>query len=121
VVKSVGKEAITHFQRLARLGAMSLVRLKLETGRTHQIRVHMAHIGFSLLGDPLYGRQLPRLVDLEDDAMKLITHFPRQALHAEQLSLRHPRSGEICTWQSPWPDDLAELVHALGGRLHDPS
>jgi 23S rRNA pseudouridine1911/1915/1917 synthase len=121
VVKSGGKEAITHFQRLARLGAMSLVRLKLETGRTHQIRVHMAHIGFSLLGDPLYGRQLPRLVDLEDDAMKLITHFPRQALHAEQLSLRHPRSGEICTWQSPWPDDLAELVHALGGRLHDPS
>ncbi|MCR6651079.1 MAG: 23S rRNA pseudouridine(1911/1915/1917) synthase RluD [Cellvibrionaceae bacterium] len=121
VVKSGGKEAITHFHRLARLGPMSLVRLKLETGRTHQIRVHMAHLGFSLLGDPLYGRQLPRLVDLDDEAMELIVNFPRQALHAEQLSLQHPRSGETCTWQSPWPDDFAELVRALGGRVHDPS
>lgn len=121
VVKSGGKEAITHFHRLARLGPMSLVRLKLETGRTHQIRVHMAHLGFSLLGDPLYGRQLPRLVDVDDEAMELIVNFPRQALHAEQLSLQHPRSGETCTWQSPWPDDFAELVRALGGRVHDPS
>lgn len=121
VVKSGGKEAITHFHRLARLGPMSLVRLKLETGRTHQIRVHMAHLGFSLLGDPLYGRQLPRLVDVDDEAMELIVNFPRQALHAEQLSLQHPRSGETCTWQSPWPNDFAELVRALGGRVHDPS
>lgn len=115
VLKSGGKEAITHFKRLARLGAMSLVRLNLETGRTHQIRVHMAHLGFPLLGDPLYGRRLPRLIDLDDDVSELVAHFPRQALHAERLSLVHPRTGEACTWQSPWPDDFAELVEALGG------
>lgn len=115
VLKSGGKEAITHFKRLARLGAMSLVRLNLETGRTHQIRVHMAHLGFPLLGDPLYGRRLPRLIDLDDDVSELVAHFPRQALHAERLSLVHPRTGETCTWQSPWPDDFAELVEALGG------
>jgi 23S rRNA pseudouridine1911/1915/1917 synthase len=119
VVKSGGKEAITHFQRLARLGPMSLVRLKLETGRTHQIRVHMAHLGFPLLGDPLYGRQLPRLVDVDEETAQLIAHFPRQALHAEQLSLQHPRTAETCTWQSPWPEDLAGLVRALGGRVND--
>lgn len=115
VLKSGGKEAVTHFKRLARLGAMSLVRLNLETGRTHQIRVHMAHLGFPLLGDPLYGRRLPRLIDLDDDVSELVAHFPRQALHAERLSLVHPRTGETCTWQSPWPDDFAGLVEALGG------
>ena len=121
VVKSGGKEAITHYHRLARLGPMSLVRLKLETGRTHQIRVHMAHIGFPLLGDPLYGRQLPlpRWIDLDEATEELICNFPRQALHAEQLSLQHPRTGETCTWQSPWPEDFADLVRALGGRVHD--
>jgi 23S rRNA pseudouridine1911/1915/1917 synthase len=121
VLKSGGKEAITHFKRLARLGAMSLVRLNLETGRTHQIRVHMAHLGFPLLGDPLYGRRLPRLIDLDEEAAELVAHFPRQALHAERLSLVHPRTGETCTWQSPWPDDFAGLVQALGGPVHDPS
>ena len=121
VVKSGGKEAVTHFKRLARLGAMSLVRLNLETGRTHQIRVHMAHLGFPLLGDPLYGRRLHGLIDLDDDAAELVAQFPRQALHAERLSLVHPRTGETCTWQSPWPDDFAGLVEALGGPVHDPS
>lgn len=121
VVKPGGKEAITHFKRLARLGAMSLVRLNLETGRTHQIRVHMAHLGFPLLGDPLYGRRLHGVIDLEEDAAELAMHFPRQALHAEKLSLVHPRTGETCTWQSRWPDDFAELVQALGGPVHDPS
>lgn len=121
VVKSGGKEAITHFKRLARLGPMSLVRLNLETGRTHQIRVHMAHLGFPLLGDPLYGRRLPRLIDVDDEAAELIGQFPRQALHAERLALVHPRSGETCTWRSPWPEDFAELVQALGGPIHDPS
>src|SRR5690606_34977534 len=71
VVKQGGKEAITHFHRLARLGPLSLVRLKLETGRTHQIRVHMAHLGFPLLGDPLYGRRLRRMVDISEEATTL--------------------------------------------------
>jgi 23S rRNA pseudouridine1911/1915/1917 synthase len=119
VVKSGGKEGITHFKRLARLGPMSLVRLNLETGRTHQIRVHMAHLGFPLLGDPLYGRRLPKLIDVPEDTADLIGHFARQALHAERLSLVHPCSGETCVWQSPWPEDFAGLVQALGGRAHD--
>ena len=119
VVKSGGKEAITHFKRLARLGPMSLVRLNLETGRTHQIRVHMAHLGFPLLGDPLYGRRLPRLIDVTADTADLIGRFSRQALHAERLSLVHPCTGETCVWQSPWPEDFARLVQALGGRAYD--
>lgn len=119
VVKSGGKEAITHFKRLARLGPMSLVRLHLETGRTHQIRVHMAHLNFPLLGDPLYGRRLPRCLDVAEDTANVIAQFPRQALHAERLSLVHPRTGETCAWHSPWPGDLAELVEVLGGPVHD--
>lgn len=119
VVKQNGKEAVTHFQRLTRLGPMSLVRMKLETGRTHQIRVHMAHLGFPLLGDPLYGKKLGRCVDLSDAATRIVNEFPRQALHAEKLSLVHPRTGEICVWESPWPEDFAMLVDALGGPAHD--
>src|SRR5690606_4284281 len=118
VVKQGGTEAITHFHRLARLGPLSLVRLKLETGRTHQIRVHMAHLGFPLLGDPLYGRRLRRMVDISEEATALASSFSRQALHAEQLSLIHPRTGEACTWQSPWPDDFANLVETLRGAGH---
>lgn len=115
VVKQGGKEAVTHFQRLARLGPMSLARLQLETGRTHQIRVHMAHLGFPLVGDPLYGKKLGRCVDLVEEVVQLVGEFPRQALHAEKLALIHPRSGEPCNWQVPWPEDFAALVQALGG------
>jgi 23S rRNA pseudouridine1911/1915/1917 synthase len=121
VVKQGGKEALTHFHRMARLGPMSLVRLKLETGRTHQIRVHMAHLGFPLLGDPLYGKKLGRCVDLDDEVIQIINEFPRQALHAEKLSLVHPRTGEECGWRAPWPEDFAQLVQALGGPIHDPA
>jgi 23S rRNA pseudouridine1911/1915/1917 synthase len=115
VVKRGGKEALTHFQRLARLGPMSLARMKLATGRTHQIRVHMAHLGFPLLGDPLYGKKLGRCLDLPDEVIRAVNEFPRQALHAEKLALTHPRTGEECSWQAPWPQDLAELVEILGG------
>lgn len=119
VVKSGGKEAITHFRRLARLGPFSLVRLKLETGRTHQIRVHMSHLGFPLVGDPLYGRRLSRMVDVSPEVVEMVTSFPRQALHAEQLSLIHPSTGETCSWKSPWPEDFAVLVEELGGPAYE--
>ena len=119
VVKHGGKEALTHFKRLARLGPMSLVRVSLATGRTHQIRVHMAHLGFPLLGDPLYGRKFARFADMDEAAVAAVSEFPRQALHAEQLSLVHPRSGETCTWRAPWPGDFAGLVTALGGPVHE--
>ena len=115
VVKQGGKEALTHFNRLARLGPMSLVRVKLATGRTHQIRVHMAHLGYPLLGDPLYGRKFARFGDLTETAAEAVRSFSRQALHAEKLSLIHPRTGETCSWDAPWPVDFAGLVAALGG------
>lgn len=100
------KPAITHYQRIA-TGTLegrpvSLMRCQLETGRTHQIRVHMQSIGFTLVGDPLYGK--PHLASV----------FGRQALHAYRLGLLHPVSGKNCGWQAPMPDDFAELIARAG-------
>ena len=100
-----GREARTHYAVLERFGLATLVECRLETGRTHQIRVHMASIGHPLAGDPVYGRRKsgdPRL-----DA------FPRQALHAWQLSLRHPRDGRDMHWQSELPADFSALLASL--------
>ena len=99
---ATAKPAVTHFERLA-TGlldgrAVSLMRCQLETGRTHQIRVHMQSIGFALVGDALYGKQ------------HLTTVFPRQALHAWQLGLDHPVSEKQCHWMSPVPSDFAVLL-----------
>ncbi len=107
VVKSGGKEARTHYAVQERLGKCTLLECRLETGRTHQIRVHLASIGHPLVGDPTYGRAKsgdPRL-----DA------FPRQALHAWRLSLRHPQNGEEMGWESPLPADFARLLEDLRG------
>lgn len=100
------KPAVTHYRRIA-TGTLegrpvSLMRCQLETGRTHQIRVHMQSIGFTLVGDPLYGK--PHLASV----------FGRQALHAYRLGLLHPASGKSCEWQAPMPDDFAELVARAG-------
>ena len=100
------KPAVTHYQRIA-TGALdgrpvSLMRCQLETGRTHQIRVHLTSIGFSLVGDPLYGK--PHLAPV----------FPRQALHAFRLGLVHPASGKEVQWSAPLPADLAELLQKAG-------
>jgi 23S rRNA pseudouridine1911/1915/1917 synthase len=100
------KPAVTHYQRIA-TGTLegrpvSLVRCQLETGRTHQIRVHMQSIGFTLVGDPLYGK--PHLASV----------FGRQALHAYRLGLLHPVSGKSCEWQAPMPGDFVELIARAG-------
>jgi 23S rRNA pseudouridine1911/1915/1917 synthase len=100
------KPAVTHYERVA-VGALdgrpvSLVRCRLETGRTHQIRVHMQAIGFALVGDSLYGK--PHLAHV----------FGRQALHAFRLGLSHPDSGEHCEWDAPVPDDFAALLSRAG-------
>jgi 23S rRNA pseudouridine1911/1915/1917 synthase len=100
------KPAITHYTRLAS-GALdgrpvSLMRCQLETGRTHQIRVHMQSIGFALVGDALYGKQ------------HLTTAFPRQALHARRLGLVHPVSGEAMEWSAEVPADFSALIAAAG-------
>lgn len=104
-----GRMAVTHYRTLETFPAAALIACRLETGRTHQIRVHMASIGHPLLGDPTYGRAGRRgLAALLDEL-----GFHRQALHAGVLGFVHPISGEALRFESPLPRDMAELVDAL--------
>ena len=106
-----GRAALTRYRVREHLNAVTLVECRLETGRTHQIRVHMAHIGHPLIGDPVYG---PRRV-----ADPLLAGFDRQALHAFRLELVHPASNETMHWFSPLPEDFLSLLRALGSRNVD--
>ena len=113
-VTAGGKPAVTHYRVRRRFRAHALLRVKLETGRTHQIRVHMAHIRLPLLGDPVYGGR-PRVPPGASAAcVAAIQNFRRQALHAERLALTHPASGERLEWRAEIPADLADLLTALG-------
>lgn len=117
VVWSGGRHAVTRVKVVERFGTpavVSLVECRLETGRTHQIRVHMAHVGHSLIGDPVYGgrRRLPSRA-LSPVAADLISSFPRQALHAATLGFQHPLSGERLSFESPLPPDMADLLDRL--------
>ncbi|WP_218396055.1 23S rRNA pseudouridine(1911/1915/1917) synthase RluD [Alteromonas lipotrueae] len=112
-VRENGKPAVTHFRVIEKFRAYTHLRLKLETGRTHQIRVHMAHIKHPLLGDPTYSGR-PRLPKgASDDFVNTLRGFQRQALHAAQLSLYHPESEEWMTWQAPLPKDMQDLLAAV--------
>ncbi len=112
VVPKAGKEAVTHYRIAERFPHHTLLRVELETGRTHQIRVHMAHLRHPLVGDPQYGRlRLPP--GASDQLIAMLRHFRRQALHAEKLSLVHPESGKTISWKSPLPVDFAALLDAL--------
>ncbi len=108
-----GKPAVSHYRVEARYRAHTLVKVKLETGRTHQIRVHMAHIHFPVVGDSVYGGRLK----LPKNCGQLLTDrlrgFRRQALHAGLLGLIHPVSGEHMQWHSAVPADMAQLIAAL--------
>jgi 23S rRNA pseudouridine1911/1915/1917 synthase len=114
-------EAITHYEVLERFhespdatALASLVECRLETGRTHQIRVHMAHIGHPLLGDTVYGAGFKTKVNLlPEPARSTVGRFPRQALHAFMLQFEHPRTGEVMHFEAPLPDDMETLVEAL--------
>jgi 23S rRNA pseudouridine1911/1915/1917 synthase len=112
VVES-GKPAITHYRVVERFAAHTLVRARLETGRTHQIRVHMAHIRCPLVGDPLYGgrQKLPRGASAE--LREALGNFRRQALHAARLQLLHPASGEAVSWEAELPNDFELLIEVL--------
>ncbi len=103
-----GKHAVTHYRTLETLPHASLVECRLETGRTHQVRVHMTHIGHPLLGDPAYGRPKKPVADL----LKSL-QFERQALHAAVLGFIHPKSGESITLTSSIPPDMLELLNRL--------
>ncbi len=110
-----GKPATTRYRVLRGFGlTASLVECRLLTGRTHQIRVHMAHIGHPVVGDPLYARvRAPRLKGLGADALAALTGFPRQALHAVALEFVHPVTGERLRFESPFPNDIETLIHKL--------
>ncbi|WP_421131897.1 23S rRNA pseudouridine(1911/1915/1917) synthase RluD [Alteromonas sp. A079] len=112
-VRENGKPAITHFRVIEKFRAYTHLRLKLETGRTHQIRVHMAHIKHPLLGDPVYSGR-PRLPKgASDEFVTVLRQFQRQALHAAQLSLFHPETEEWMTWKAPLPEDMQNLLTAV--------
>lgn len=108
-----GRRAITHLRVEERFTAHTLLRLRLETGRTHQIRVHLAHIGHPLVGDPVYGGRMQAPAGIGAELRAALRMFPRQALHACRLGLVHPGSGETMTWSSDWPEDLRALLETL--------
>ena len=108
-----GKTAVTHYRVLERFRAHSRIRVRLETGRTHQIRVHMAHRGYPLVGDPVYGGRLRLPRGASEELIRTLRGFRRQALHAARLELAHPLSGEWMGWRSPLPVDMAALLEAL--------
>jgi 23S rRNA pseudouridine1911/1915/1917 synthase len=112
-VREGGKPAVTHYRLAERFPHHTLLRVKLETGRTHQIRVHMAHIHYPLVGDPVYGGRLRLPAGASDSLIAALRGFRRQALHAETLGLEHPETGEYCEWTSPLPADFAALLDAL--------
>jgi 23S rRNA pseudouridine1911/1915/1917 synthase len=119
--RSDARHAVTHFEVLETFGAKrpdgpvaSLVECRLETGRTHQIRVHMAHIGHPLIGDRDYGGGFrTKSNPLPEEVRKVIDRFPRQALHAGLLAFAHPSSGEVMEFTAPMPADMTGLVAAL--------
>ncbi len=107
-----GKPAVTHYRIQRRYRSCTHLRVRLETGRTHQIRAHMAHLGHPVVGDPLYGgRRLP--AGAAPALTACLKALGRQALHARRLSIRHPRTGEEASWEAPPPEDFRALLAAL--------
>jgi 23S rRNA pseudouridine1911/1915/1917 synthase len=111
-VVSNGKPAVTHVHVNERFGYATLLTCQLETGRTHQIRVHLAGLKHPLVGDPVYGRANKPLFKNAPDTLN---NFPRQALHAAQLALKPPDDHRDCAWEAPLPEDLAELLRSVDG------
>jgi len=112
-VVSSGKPAVSHYRVLKRFGGISYMEVSLESGRTHQIRVHMAHIGHPLAGDPVYGRNPKMKHGLPPGLVEVVRTFPRQALHAYRLGLLHPATLLPATFEAPLPEDLEHLLAEL--------
>jgi len=108
-----GKEARTHYKVLQRFDGHTYIRLKLETGRTHQIRVHMASIKFPIVGDDVYGGRFRIHKGVSDQLRETLQSFDRQALHARELGLVHPHTGEFVSWKTELPEDMQNLLAAL--------
>ena len=105
---AAGRRAVTHYTTVRTFAAISLLRLRIETGRTHQIRVHMAHLGHPVVGDTQYGRARKN---------PLPAPVPRQMLHAERIAFEHPRTGRVMEFTTPPPRDMQSLIEALRGEL----
>jgi 23S rRNA pseudouridine1911/1915/1917 synthase len=120
VVRRGGKVARTRWRAAERFGLATRFALQLETGRTHQIRVHLAHRGHPVIGDPTYGGRAKKVLSLREAerslAAELLKCLPRQALHASELELSHPVTGKPLSFESPWPEDMTQALELL--RAH---
>lgn len=112
-VRDDGRHAATHYRVVQRYRGHTHIRCRLETGRTHQIRVHMAHIRYPLIGDPVYGQRLALPKGADEALANTLRSFKRQALHACKLGLNHPVTGEYMTWQAPYAPDFSNLLAVL--------
>ena len=112
-VSKNGKEAITRISLKESYQLYSMLEVNLETGRTHQIRVHLAHIGFPIIGDPVYGGRKRFAAGSSEKIMKIISEFKRQALHAYNLGLIHPKSSCEMSFRAPIPRDFTDLIKCL--------
>ncbi|RBP29211.1 ribosomal large subunit pseudouridine synthase D [Marinobacter pelagius] len=118
-VVSSGKPAVTHYRLVERFAAHTHIRCKLESGRTHQIRVHMAHVKHPLVGDQLYGGRMRLPKGSTEELREVLSGFNRQALHARQLTLEHPETGETLSWEVPLPEDMVHLIEALRKHVRE--
>jgi len=112
-VVATGRPAITHYRILQTFAGLTHIELSLETGRTHQIRVHMAHLGFPIVGDPVYGRRPRPLKDMRPEVAEAVRSFPRQALHARTLRLKHPEDQRSMEFHAPLAGDIQNLLSLL--------
>ncbi len=112
-VVNSGKHAVTHYRLLEKFEHYTLLRVMLETGRTHQIRVHMAHIKHPIVGDPVYGKNKSILKGITEPVREAVSGFKRQALHAWQLQFPHPATGQPVAYSASLPTDLQTLVSLL--------
>lgn len=112
-VRENGREAITHYRLLKRFREHSHIKVQLETGRTHQIRVHMSYLRHPIVGDPVYAGRQRIPAGAHPDLIDFLQSFKRQALHAWKLSFVHPESGEEVTYEAPLPEDMQRLISLL--------
>ncbi len=113
-----GKEAITHYRVIKKFRAHTHIRVSLDTGRTHQIRVHMAHLKYPVVGDPVYQGRSVTARDITTELQEMLRRFSRQALHASSLTFIHPASFITQTFEAPLPEDMRILLDCLQRDLN---